>query len=169
MPPADAEDTEGSVETSTAAESTSTATEPSTEAEPSTTEEEAKELVDLVKMQMHGTVLSSDSSDDTSLICKSINFLEGDFVRFVQYFSSASTITRIVIARENSNGFVDVPYWGENTGSFKSGITSYPKDQFYGFATQSIEEDVMTMASLAFIKVSKVCLDTFKIEEAQRL
>ena len=50
--------------------------------------------------------------------------------------------------------------------SFKSGITSYPKDQFYGFATQSIEEDVMTMPSLAFIKVSKVCLDTFKIEEA---
>ena len=84
--PADAEDAEGSVETSNAAEQ-------------STTEEEATELVDLVKMQMHGTVLSSDSSDDTSLICKSINFSEGDFVRFVQYFSSASTITRIVIAR----------------------------------------------------------------------
>ena len=67
-----------------------------------------------------------------------------------------------------------MPAFGKNKGSNKSDFLNYhTKDDdvnwFYGFESQSVEEDYFELASLAFINVDIECSKEYKVAEAQRL
>ena len=77
-------------------------------------------------MPMHGTVLDADDivrdmlPDGTyldfetdgvsgSTSCRTMLFLDHEYVRGIQYYSSSSTITRFSLAKYQTNGVVPMP------------------------------------------------------------
>lgn len=66
-----------------------------------------------------------------------------------------------------------MPAFGNTKGSYRSPFISFStsiddNNKFYGFESQSIEEDVMTLASLAFVTVDKQCSTDHKEYVRQR-
>jgi hypothetical protein len=56
---------------------------------------------------------------------------------------------------------------GSSDGSKNTGVirfeNGFPKDKFFGFNTQVIEEDIESLASLGIISYDRSCVATFNV------
>ena len=134
---------------------------------------QAAQATDIVKMQSHGTVFEI-GSEEPNITCELLEFGDGQYIRGLQFYSSASTITRISVVRFTPGGLTIMPAFGKNKGSNKSDFLNYHTNDedvnwFYGLESQSVEEDFLTLASLAFVTVDIECSNGYKVAEAQRL
>ena len=124
-------------------------------------------------MLSHGTVFEV-GSEDPNITCDVLEFSEGQYIRGLQFYSSASTITQMSVVKYTPGGVPVMPAFGKNKGSNKSPFFNYHTNDedvnwFYGFESQSVEEDFMTLVSLAFVSVDIECSNGHKAAEAQRL
>ena len=124
-------------------------------------------------MVTHGTVFEV-GSEDPNITCEVLEFGEGQYIRGLQFYSSASTITQVSVVKYTPGGVPVMPAFGENKGSNKSPFFNYHTNDedvnwFYGFESQSVEEDFDMLASLAFVSVDIECSNGYKVAEAQRL
>ena len=137
---------------------------------------EAEVSDEQVKMPMHGTVYEPGSEGDPSITCEALAFQKGQYVRGLIFYSSASTITQISVARFTPGGPTEMPVFGKKKGANRSPFLNFStstKNVFYGLVTQSVEEDVLTIASLGFISIDIECSSQYKeklrLEEEARL
>ena len=79
-------------------------------------------------------------------------------------YSSKSTITQLVVGTKNQQAW----YFGQKQGSSSTGVLRYETglegkefESFYGFKSQSQEDDVLNLASLGLINYDRECLDLF--------
>ena len=83
------------------------------------TAESETEASDLVKMQMHGTVFEL-GDELPNITCEVLEFSEGQYIRGMQFYSSASTITQLSVVQFTPGGIPEMPAFGSYRGSNKS-------------------------------------------------
>ena len=85
----------------------------------------AAEADEQVKMPMHGTVYEPGSEEDPSITCEALAFEKGQYVRGIIFYSSASTITQISVARSTPGGQTKMQTFGKKKGANKSPFLNF--------------------------------------------